>query len=530
MPERARQEIIERYSLAGAGRQPVFDQITRLAADFFSVPIALVTVLTRDRQLFRGACGLAGEGTTRSVAFCEYALDRPDVMVVEDAAGDPRFADNPLVLGEPFIRFYAGAPIRVEGGIAVGTLCLIDSTPRQFGPDEQRRLEMMAETVTDLIRLRAGSLATQQRQMELERQTELLRATVENIDEGIAVFAPDLSLIVSNQLFFALFGFDAKLAQHGTSAQDLMRIVAGRGELGPGDPDELVAALLQSIRTTPNRSMHIDRVDGRSLDIWRSTMPDGRFILTVADTTQQRQLGRLKDEFIATVSHELRTPLTSINGSLALLARGLAGPLSERGQQLVRIAYENGDRLKKLIDDLLDIEKLEKGQIEFTFVRLDLGDICAKAVEQNRPYAERLDVRLVCEGPSEPLCVKGDELRLLQALSNLISNGAKFSPGGSVVTVRTRRTGARGRIEVADTGSGIPEEFRPRLFQRFAQAPGTQRAGHPGTGLGLAITRSIVEKHGGRIDYSSEVGRGTTFVVEIPLASTEPAGAAREEG
>jgi signal transduction histidine kinase len=228
----------------------------------------------------------------------------------------------------------------------------------------------------------------------------------------------------------------------------------------------------------------------------------------------------MKDEFISTVSHELRTPLTSIIASLSLIERGLAGPLSERGEQLVKVALQNGRRLNGLINEILDIERLSSG-ITFELQPVELGEVVTTAIEQNRPYAENLGVTINHRIPDGPLVVKGDRGRILQALSNLISNAAKFSAREQEVEVTLCRREDCARVRVRDHGTGIPVEFRPRLFQRFAQADNAERRGRPGSGLGLAITKHIIERHGGRVDYETEVGSGTTFFFDLPLSAED---------
>jgi signal transduction histidine kinase len=482
----------------------------------FDVPTSLVTVLAVDRQHFRGACGMDLPDTPRDIAFCNYTVRSSDVFVVEDAATDPRFAKNPLVTGETKVRFYAGAPIELGKDVAIGSLCVLDRQPRTFSEDDRRRLQLLAGTVRDIIELRAGSLAAEERGETLERQRSLLKATVDNVQQGIAVFNQDLGLVLWNERFFDLFGYPKHLATEGVNARELMAIAAARGELGPGDPDDIVEGLIQSIRTTRSKYVDVARTNGSQLGVMRSTMPDGRFILVASDMTEHWQLLRMKDEFISTVSHELRTPLTSIIASLSLIERGLAGALSDRGAQLVGVALQNGKRLNGLINEILDVERLGSG-ITFELEPVELGEATTHAVEQNRPYAESLAVTISQHLPDEPLVVNGDRGRIQQALSNLISNAAKFSEQGQEVDVTLCRMADRARVMVEDRGTGIPPGFEPRLFQRFAQVDNAERRGRPGSGLGLAITKHIIERHGGTIGYDTEVGRGTTFFFDLPL-------------
>jgi PAS domain S-box-containing protein len=236
----------------------------------------------------------------------------------------------------------------------------------------------------------------------------------------------------------------------------------------------------------------------------------------VRDITDRKNIERMKNEFVSTVSHELRTPLTSIIGSLGLVSGGVVGVLPPNARRLLEIALKNGERLSRLINDILDIEKIESGRMAFGQKVVDLGALVDQAVEANRPYGREFGVTYVLTNDAPGARVEADPDRLIQALTNLLSNAAKFSPPDSAVHVTVRRAGAAMRIEVRDHGRGIPEAFRPRLFQKFAQADASDTRRRGGTGLGLSITKAIVEKLGGSIGYETHVVHGTLFYLDLP--------------
>jgi signal transduction histidine kinase len=374
-----------------------FDRIVRAAARMFGVPISLVSLVDASRQWFKARVGLSAAETSREVSFCAHALLRPDTFVVPDTFRDARFHDNPLVLGAPFIRFYAGHPVRAPDGSRVGTLCLIDSTPRDFSDADRAALADLAAWV------------------ELE--------------------------------------FDAvtvRLARAALEEQE-----------------------------------------------------------------------RLKDEFVSTVSHELRTPLTSIRGSLSLLSGGVAGPLAPPVAELVGIAHKNSERLLRLINDILDLDKVESGKLDLHQEPAELAPLLVQAVEAHRGYADEYGVCMeaVLEAPGARARVDAD--RLGQVLANLLSNAIKFSPRGERVTVRLSRQGPGLRVGVEDRGPGVPEAFRARIFQKFAQADGSDARRRNGTGLGLSIARALVERQGGTLDFASAPGAGTTFWFDLPECPPE---------
>ena len=238
-----------------------------------------------------------------------------------------------------------------------------------------------------------------------------------------------------------------------------------------------------------------------------------------------QSLDKSKDEFISTVSHELRTPLTSINGSLSLLLNDKAGKLQERQHQMVEIAARNTGRLLGIVNDILDLAKLEAGKLEIRQDRHNLVTLLEDAVELNRPYCAQChcDLQLKFDPRDRATLIDCDENRMVQVLSNLITNAAKFSPDEDTVEVTLVIEGDYARIEVTDHGPGITAEQQQHLFERFKQIGSGVNRKMPGTGLGLRISKQLVELHAGTIGLESVPGERTTFFVSLPLAQTASA-------
>lgn len=235
------------------------------------------------------------------------------------------------------------------------------------------------------------------------------------------------------------------------------------------------------------------------------------------DITERKRMELMKREFISTVSHELRTPLTSIRGALGLVAGGATGALPDKAKELINIASTNCDRLVRLINDILDMEKIESGKMVFDMRPLDLPALVNETIAANQAYAAQHQTAIVVDGELPDLRVMGDRDRLIQVMTNLLSNAAKFTPPGGSVHVSLEQRGAYARIAVRDEGPGISEEFQSRLFQKFSQADSSDTRKKGGTGLGLSITKAIVEHLRGRISYQTEKNKGTTFFVDLPL-------------
>ncbi|MBO6633891.1 ATP-binding protein [Parvibaculum sp.] len=263
--------------------------------------------------------------------------------------------------------------------------------------------------------------------------------------------------------------------------------------------------------------------DGRAVWMRGAAAPrvgiEGRIVWdgSLVDITEQKQTESLKAEFVSTVSHELRTPLTSIRGSLGLVVGGAAGELPEKAKGLLRIALSNCERLVRLINDILDIEKIESGRMQFDVKEQPLYPLVESAIDAGRDYLSDRNISFSLEDGAPGAVVSVDADRMHQVMTNLLSNAVKFSPPGGKVSVRIRRT-PNGflRVSVRDRGPGIPEEFRSRVFGRFEQADGSDTRAQDGTGLGLNITKAIVERFDGRISFDSEPGIGTVFHVDLP--------------
>jgi len=239
------------------------------------------------------------------------------------------------------------------------------------------------------------------------------------------------------------------------------------------------------------------------------------------DITELRRLERIKSEFVSVVSHELRTPLTSIRGSLGLVINGTAGAVSVNAKELLRVAERNAERLGSLIDDLLDVEKLEAGKLRLNVQVQALGPLVEQALEANAPYAKQHDVRLeIANGSLPAVSAAVDAKRIAQVLTNLLSNAIKFSPPSSAVSVYLGQpTAQRVRVEIRDRGPGIAQEFRAQIFTKFSQSDASDARPKGGTGLGLAISKALIEQMGGTIGFEVPDSGGTHFFFELPVAA-----------
>jgi PAS domain S-box-containing protein len=252
------------------------------------------------------------------------------------------------------------------------------------------------------------------------------------------------------------------------------------------------------------------------IEIMLSPLESAERILVIRNISVRRQTERLKDEFVATVSHELRTPLTSISGSLGLLAGQWASKLPESAARLLAIAHTNSQRLVRLINDILDIEKLESGHVVFNLSKVAVRPLVEHALEDTRGFAQSYGVQVRLGVMSDDADVNADPDRLAQVITNLLSNAIKFSPAGGEVLVAVEKNANDVRITVRDHGAGVPDDFKLHIFEKFAQADATSTRQKGGTGLGLSIVKQIVERLGGNVGFEDAPGGGAIFYVELP--------------
>ncbi len=244
------------------------------------------------------------------------------------------------------------------------------------------------------------------------------------------------------------------------------------------------------------------------------------YTIILRDITERKQIEQMKDEFVSIVSHELRTPLTSINGSLGMLSSGLLQPDSEQGKRLLEIAVDSTDHLVRLINDILDIERIESGKVKMEKDTCNVADLIGKSVNEIQALADKAEVTIsVCAEGSEHLCTQADPDRTIQIITNLLSNAIKFSSSKSSVWLTVQQQGDEILFTVKDTGRGIPADKLDSIFERFQQVDSSDSRDRDGTGLGLTICRSIVQQHGGRIWVESVLGEGSSFYFTLPIRS-----------
>ena len=625
--EERRLIALEHYEILDTPADSSFDDLTKIAAHIFDVPISLISLVDRRRQWFKSRHGLEATETPREISFCQYVVADEATLVVEDAWEDPRFSANPLVVGNPEIRFYAGAPLFTPENYVLGTLCVIDRKPRVVSPEALELLNALARKATELLELRyqaqrasnyqelfnsSNSLAAiagfdghfkqlnpawqqtlgfSEAELRAKPFLEFVHPEDHSSTEEIAACLAKGHAIVNfenryvckdgsflwlhwtatsnlekKQIYASAINItERKIAEQAAQDNSVRlhaifdNVVDGlftaddRGTIQSFNPaacrifqytaeellgksiDVLAPDTLGASRPLDVAhliSSHIDPLIGRTRELSGRRKNGTRFPLELAlsetyiggkrmftgiarDISQRKEVERMKSEFVSTVSHELRTPLTSIRGSLRLVEGGVVGAISEPAHELVRVAVKNTDRLIRLINDLLDLEKMGAGQLELNIEPLSGKQLIDRTIEGLESMATHANVRLQALVQTD-IDVAGDPDRLLQVLANLVSNAIKYSSDGGQVLISLKHcTTHTARFSVHDQGQGIPSEQQQKLFRKFHQLDSSDTRSKGGSGLGLAISKQIIEQHEGEIGVDSQSGQGSTFWFEL---------------
>lgn len=387
--------------------------------------------------------------------------------------------------------------------------------------------EFPIEIMLSLLNNAEGVLVTAGiRNISVRKATETHLAQMESRYRGLVEAAPDAMVVLNQNGEIVLL--NAQAETHFGYRRDELLGQKVTNIIPEGYAERLNADALRSTEAelAQQKANRVElsgrRKNGSEFPIEIMLSPvetsEGRLVTAaIRDISERRAIDRLKDEFVATVSHELRTPLTSISGALALLIGEAAGKLPSKATKLLLIAHTNSQRLVRLVNDILDIEKLESGRMVFNLSRVDVQSLLEGVIEANRAFAAGYGVTIRLIGTATGCAVRADVDRLTQVVTNLISNAVKFSSKGANVVVAVERRGKAVRISVRDHGPGISAAFKSKIFQKFAQADNTDARSKGGTGLGLSIAKQIAVRLGGDVTFDDAPGGGTVFNVDLPF-------------
>lgn len=529
--ETARLAAVHRYGMLDTLPERAFDDITALVAQICGTPIALISLIDADRQWFKSRIGLDVAETGRDIAFCAHAINVPDqVLVVADMHKDDRFRDNPLVTSPPSIRFYAGAPIVTADGFALGTVCALDSQPRQLTEKQIGSLRMLSRLVGDL--LEHAQLSRQQVAQAANngrKQLEnLLALTMDGLDLK-AFIDRDFTYKYVNQTYLDYWNrradqVEGKLVASVVSEEVFAEIQPLMVRALAGESVSYFARFDYPVKG--RRHMQASYLPARDaagaiigLVIRVHDLQDMKDseekLRTTVSLLEEKNL--VQQRFIHILSHDLREPVNTIVNFASLLATDYATALPDKARQYLRYVANGGERMKELLDDLLNYVHIDHAPPELRPIELDrvmigVGEDLADSIARKMASVEW-----------DALPVISGERSLIRILmQNLVANAIKFSRPSMAPEVRVfaADTGNFWELCVQDNGIGIPQAKLEKVFDLFQRL--NARKEFDGTGLGLATCRKIVELHNGRIWATSELGKGSCFHVTLPKINMHP--------
>lgn len=525
--ERARLAALESYAIVGSRPEEAFDRITRIIATVLDVPITFITFIESERVWFKSSYGSDVVECDREGAFCAVAIAQNARLVVEDAILDPRFCDSPFVTGPAGIRFYAGTPLRTPEGINLGTLCALDTRPRQLSEKQLGLLDDMASMVVDELDLRHTT------KLALNENEKRFRDFASTTSDWFWEMDKDLRFSYFSERFTDITGVPTEWLLGKTRQES--------GVQNSLDPDIWTSHLEDLAAHRPFRNFVHSRTKANGEVVWLSISgvphydETGAFLGlrgTGADVTQQKltedalrnakdqaeRADTAKTEFVANMSHELRTPLNAIIGFSDVMKNEVFGEIgSKRYLEYANDINASGTHLLAIINDILDVAKLDAGEFSICVVDVDIRRLLRECEVMITERLHRAGLTLDMHVDDTLTVVRADTLRLRQVLLNLLTNAVKFTPAQGHITMKVRPR-AENTIEftVADTGMGIAQEDIARILEPFTQAITPESQHLEGTGLGLYLAKHLVEKHGGQLCIESKVDVGTAVTFSLP--------------
>lgn len=562
IPKNEKERLISLHKLGLLDTKPEerFDRITRTATKVFNVSISTLTLVDEKREWFKSVCGLDQKEGDRAISFCGHALLTNEIFVIPDTKKDTRFSDNPMVIGKPYIRFYAGVPIMNADGQRIGVFCVKDKKPRKFSKENEELLknlsswaeleinsrnlsfalssgrETQAELETKTHELENEKIAVQNVYEDLQIEKEALanakakdEALLESIGDGVIATDPDKRIIVMNKKAEELLGWKINEAI-GKLYDDIILLEDEKGTFVPDKEKPLHKAFESRTTTTTTTTtvLYLLSKNKIKFPVAITVSPiilDNKTIGAVEvfrDITKEKEIDKAKTEFVSLASHQLRTPLTGIEWIIELFSK--KEKLTAEGKQYLNDIHFSASRLSALVRLLLNVSRIESGNVGVSPESLELVGLVNQCMRESQSLNDKKKLSFVFAEHPEKLNATTDKNLLGFILQNIIANAIDYTLPPGKIEIVLEKKGEAALFTVKDTGIGIPKKEQARIFEKFVRASNAISIKPDGTGLGLYIVLESVKLLGGKIWFESDEGRGSVFFVELPLIAQPHAG------
>jgi len=505
------------YNILGTRGEEQFDNLTQLTSQILNLPICQITLMDKNWQDFVSNVGVDMEGNHREMSFCQYTVVQNKILEIKDTQKDPRFKNHPLVTGEPYLRYYVGAPLIDKDGLVMGTLCGYGMEVNELSESQKEMLQNIAQTVMKLISYRKDK-------KDLSRYQNIF-----DLNQG-------LLCVISKEGYFQLVNPALKKAL-GWKEFELFAYPVTKFVFKPDRKGvHLAFQMMKYGVKNDGFSCRMRTKDGKVIWVDWSYFSDKNSSVLVASghdmtgliETQEslkeavkslNKASLIKDRFLSNMSHEIRTPLSTIIGYTDLLLEKSLPPVENSYLSNISTATNH---LYNIVNDVLDIHKLEEGKVKLVHTEVNLNALAERVINMFKLSAHNKGISLKANLESTlPQTVKLDETRLTQVLSNLIGNAIKFTTEGGVrlnISASSLNSDLI-QFKVTDTGIGIEKDKLSTIFERFSQAEDSTSRMYGGTGLGLSISKYLVKLFGGEISIASAPGEGTKIWFSLPAES-----------
>ncbi|MVN23050.1 ATP-binding protein [Mucilaginibacter arboris] len=519
-----RVEALNRYRIFNTSSEQAFNNIAELAKTIFKSPIAHVSFLNAEQEFIKASIGLSNLVLVdRKDSICALAILDSGTTVFEDTLEEPLLATNPFVHGPENMRFYAGSPLITPDGFIIGTMCIVDTTPRTFSAYEKEVLQGLAKVAMEQTELRLATIRETEKQKaineKLAASEQRLQGILDTMAEGVGIIDTDGQLTYANPMAQKILGLKESAIKERTFDDSKWQNLRIDGSPLP-EADHPMAVMLNTGLAVYDCEIAVQPPDKERFYISINAAPiidsDGKItggIGTFMDVTNRRKLLQQKEEFISIASHELKTPVTSLKASMQILNRMKNNPSPVMLSKLIDQSNRSLYKLSSLINDLLNTNRISQGQLQLRKTNFTIANMindCCHHIRTTGTHAITLKGDIALQ-----ICA--DEHQIDQVVVNIVNNAVKYAPDSKEICINIEKLEKFAKISVKDSGPGIPNDKLPHLFDRYYRADysGIQFSG---LGLGLYICAEIIKKHGTEIGVESKPGKGSTFWFTLPLS------------